>query len=116
MQTTPTAMPPTFERRGDYPPAGSGYDWIGAGVAMVLVGGLVLDIWAHNHGNVDATFFTPWHGILYGGMGLAAVFLMVSMLRFHARGYTWPRVLPAGYGLSLLGVVVFTAGGVLDLI
>ena len=30
-----------------------------------FVGGLFIDGWAHNHGLVDRTFFTPWHALLF---------------------------------------------------
>src|SRR6266536_4660294 len=47
-----------------------------------LVGGGYLDGWAHSHGKVDQSFFTPGTPLLY-----------------------------AGYGLSLVGTLMFAAGG-----
>src|SRR5262245_13398067 len=81
-----------------------------------LVGGLFLDGWAHNHGQVDDIFFTLWHAVLYSGA--LAIMLCLSAACAHnlMRGYTWPRLLPAGYGLSLAGAILFLVGGALDLL
>ncbi len=40
-------------------------------LGMVFVGGLYLDGWAHAHGMVDKTFFTPWHAVLYSAYALS---------------------------------------------
>jgi hypothetical protein len=85
-------------------------------LAVLLIGGLDLDIWAHSHGRVDQSFFTPWHAVLYGAMALNGIVLGIVMARNVLRnGYPWWRALPAGYGLSLIGVIAFAIGGVLDL-
>jgi hypothetical protein len=81
-----------------------------------FVAGLFLDGWAHTHGRVDQSFFTPWHGVFYAGYAAVASVLVVTVLTNHARGYVWLRAMPVGYGLSLLGAVVFALGGVTDLI
>ncbi len=104
------------EPRTGYVTAGMGYHWVAAALALMLTGGLYLDGWAHNHGRVDNTFFTPWHAFLYGSMALTAVMLVGTMGRLRGQGYAWTRVLPRGYGLSLFGVVLFGIGGVGDLI
>jgi len=95
---------------------GRGFDWAAVALGSVFAGGVYLDGWAHNHGKVDNTFFTIWHAALYSGYALYAAFLVVSMVRNHARGYEWQRALPAGYEASLLGAIVFAVGGVGDLI
>ncbi len=92
------------------------FDWIVAILCTGLVGGSFLDGWAHTHGKVDNTFFTPWHAVLYAGYALGAAFLFFNLVRNHARGYPWREALPAGYGVSLLGAVIFGIGGVLDMI
>ena len=85
-------------------------------LSALLVGGLDLDIWAHSHGKVDQSFFTPWHAVLYGAMALNGFVLGIVMARNVLRkGHSWRRALPAGYGLSLIGVIAFAIGGVLDL-
>jgi TolB protein len=91
------------------------FDWVVALLSAGLVAGLYLDIWAHAHGRVDNTFFTPWHAVLYSTMVVVGAFLGAHHVRFVRQGYHWRTALPAGYGLSLLGVGVFAAGGAGDL-
>jgi hypothetical protein len=47
---------------------------------------------------------------------LVALLLLATMLLNHRRGQPWRATLPIGYPLSLLGVLVFAAGGVGDLL
>ena len=42
-------------------------------LAIVIVGGFFIDLWAHSHGRVDESFFTPWHGMLYAAAGQPAL-------------------------------------------
>ncbi len=92
------------------------YDWAFLIPCTWLMIGVTLDGWAHNHVPSLETFFTPWHGVLYSGYLAIAVFLLVTLVLNHRRGYTWQRALPAGYGLSLFGAAIFAIGGVLDLL
>jgi hypothetical protein len=95
---------------------GLAYDWLMAGLSTLFLGGLYLDGWAHNHGRVDQSFFTPWHAFFYGGFALTALVLLATGAINWRRGYTGQAALPAGYGLALLGAAIFAAGGVGDLI
>lgn len=73
-----------------------------------LVLGMYVDAWAHHHLSFE-TFFTPWHALLYSGAAANFLFL----------GWWWAmrgRSLPSGYGLSLVGGVLFGLGGVADLV
>src|SRR3972149_4428666 len=97
-------------------PGGIGIDCQVVVLSAVFVGGLFLDGWAHAHGRVDQSFFTPWHAVFYAGYAAVASALVTSLLRNRARGYPWRRALPAGYGLSLLGALIFGVGGVGDMI
>lgn len=92
------------------------FEWAAALLSVGLVGGVYLDAWAHDHGRVDGTFFTPWHGILYSAMLAISLFLSISWISSVARGVTWRRALPIGYGLSLLGTLVFALGGIGDML
>ena len=94
----------------------TGFDWTATALSAGLVGGAYLDAWAHERGHVDDSFFTPWHGILYSAMLLVAVFLSATFLNNIRRGAAWRRALPAGYGLSLVGTLVFAVGGAGDMI
>src|SRR5262249_39245061 len=88
-----------------------GVDWTMAGLSAVFVGGLFLDGWAHTHGRVDQSFFTPWHAVFYSGYAAVAAALAGAVLARRARGHRWRHAAPAGYGLSLVGGLVFAAAG-----
>ena len=83
--------------------------------ACLITFGLFIDGWAHNHGQVDDSFFTPWHALLYGAVGLSGLILIVTHMRNVGKGFRFSGALPAGYTLSLLGFFMFAAGGVADL-
>ena len=91
-------------------------DWLMALICCAIVFGLYIDGWAHNHGQVDDSFFTPWHALLYGAVGLAGLTLIISHFRNVSRGYRWSKALPAGYALSLVGFFAFGLGGAFDLL
>jgi hypothetical protein len=94
-----SGSPPVPKR----PPVTPGFDWIMTILSAVFISGLFLDGWAHTHGRVDETFFTPWHAVLYGGYLACAVVLLGALAQHAARGYRWRQALPSGYGLSLIG-------------
>ena len=81
-----------------------------------ILAGLYLDGWAHRHLHDLDTFFTPWHAVLYSGFFAAVGFLGFILLRSRSPGVPWRRKLPAGYRLSIIGVLVFFGGGIGDLI
>ena len=83
--------------------------------ACLITFGLFIDGWAHNHGQVDDSFFTPWHALLYGAVALSGLILIVTHMRNVGKGFRFSGALPAGYTLSLLGFFMFAAGGVADL-
>lgn len=95
---------------------GLAFDWGMMSLSLLFLGGLYLDGWAHNHGRVDDSFFTIWHAFFYSGFGLVALLLVGTLVVNRWRGAPWPLALPQGYQLSLLGVLIFAAGGVGDLI
>jgi hypothetical protein len=93
-----------------------GYDWAVVALSFWFLGGLVLDGWAHNHIPKLESFFTPWHAVFYSGFLAIAGFLMATLVRNRAKGYPWRSAMPSGYELALLGVLIFMAGGVGDMI
>src|SRR5258708_3949412 len=95
---------------------GIGVDWVYSLLASVLVGGVFLDGWAHNHGKVDQSFFTPWHAVLYSGFAILAAFLVLTLVMNHASGMPWRSAFPPGYGAAVVGAAVFAVAGVGDLI
>lgn len=102
-------------RNTSYPPSSLTFDWIMAVLAALLMAGVIQDGWAHQHGLVDQSFFTPWHAIMYSCMVVNGIVLGVMGLINLRRGYTFRRGLPYGYWTSLIGVIVFATGGVFDL-
>jgi hypothetical protein len=86
---------------------------LSAGVMLV---GLYLDGWAHRHIPDLESFFTPWHGVLYAGFFATFGLLGGIAWRNHARRWPWAQSVPAGYGLSLVGMALFFAGGLGDLV
>lgn len=98
------------------PIGGIGFDRLMAGLALLFISGVYLDGWAHNHGLVDKTFFTPWHAVLYSSYFVNGV-VLVSVLRInHGRGRSWFTALPSGYELSFLGVPLFLMAGLGDMV
>jgi hypothetical protein len=92
------------------------YDWTVVLLSFWFLGGLILDGWAHNHIPELESFFTPWHAVFYSGFLAVAGFLMATLVRNHAKGYPWRHAMPPGYERSCLGVLIFMAGGVGDMI
>ncbi len=93
-----------------------GFDRLLSILSCWFLGGLFVDGWAHSHGKVDQTFFTPWHAVLYSGYFSMAIVLIVVVWLNHRRGYSWLRSIPRGYALSLFGVPLFTVAGAGDLV
>lgn len=92
------------------------FDLVMGLLSLVFVSGVYLDGWAHAHGLVDRTFFTPWHAVLYTGYLVNVVVLVVALVLNHAHGFAWKHTMPAGYEVSLLGVPLFAMAGISDLV
>src|SRR5712691_4218066 len=90
------------------------YDWAMIALGIWLMVGGYSDGWAHNHIPVD-NFFTPWHAAFYSGFLAAMIFLVGTFIRNRRRGYSTQLAMPAGYELSLLGVVIIFFGGIGDM-
>src|SRR5260370_9328630 len=76
-----------------------------------FVGGLFIDGWAHNHGLVDKTFFTPWHALLYSGYAANAVLLLATLVPTHFRGQRCHEPIPHGSHLAFLVGPFFSLAG-----
>lgn len=90
------------------------FDWLMAALAFLMISGPLIDGWAHAHGEVDQSFATPWHAVLYGAMAVNGLVLLVAGIVGLRRGYTFRNALPPGYWVSALGVVLFIVGGGFD--
>jgi hypothetical protein len=116
--TTITGTTPYTQRKATDCPVGSlRFDWAIILASLWFLAGQFLDGWAHNNlASSLETFFTPWHAVLYAGFFAVAGVLVFTQVRHMQRGYPWTHALPNGYWLSLLGVMLFSVGGVGDMI
>ena len=111
-----TASTDSFsEGRGGSAMGTTQFEWTVVVLCTWLMSGAYLDAWAHRHLARLETFFTPWHAVLYTGMFAVLAFLAITALRNQAKGKSLGEALPAGYGLSLVGCVLFGIGGVIDM-
>lgn len=92
------------------------FDYPMSVLIFLWMSGLYLDGWAHGHGKVDHTFFTPWHAILYSAFALTAVCLLLTAASNLRKRASWQHAIPSGYGLSMLGVIIFAVGAPADLL
>jgi hypothetical protein len=116
MRLAAPAPPTTLPERGTpRPPASKRFDGMVAILGTAFAGGLYLDGWAHVHGHVDQSFFTPWHAVLYSGFLVLAAVVGVTARAGLRRGLALRESVPPGYELSLLGAAIFLVGGVADM-
>jgi hypothetical protein len=80
-----------------------------------LLVGVMVDGWAHNNLEALETFFTPWHALFYSGFVATACWVLATAARARQPGQSGLEAFPAGYGLAVVGVVVFAVGGAGDL-
>ena len=90
------------------------FDWTMALLTALMVCGPLIDGWAHAHGEVDQSFLTPWHAMLYGATALNGLVLLAAGLAGLRRGYTFRNALPPGYWVAACGVLLFLVGGGFD--
>jgi WD40 repeat protein len=96
------------------------FDWAMGILSALLMAGIILDGWAHNHGKVDESFLTPWHAVLYGTMTLnGLVLLAVGVINLRKRaGQSFRDAaadsIPFGYWSSAIGVILFIVAGGFD--
>lgn len=98
------------------PVGGGRFDAIMAILSAWIVVGLYIDGWSHRRFPSLESFFTPWHALFYSGYLSMAVFTGVTILQSARRGLPWGQALPLGYGKTAVGLVVFGAGGVADIV
>ena len=82
-------------------------DLLVAACTLWISCGFFLDAWAHGHVPIE-TFFTPYHALFYTGMLALVVVLAVFGIRH--RGF------PESYRYPLLGIPIFIAAGLGDMV
>jgi len=110
--------------RGLPTPGMPSFDWAVLGLGLWCFCGMVIDGWAHKHGSVDDSFFTPWHAVWYSGFNAYAGFITFSLWRLSDRKIPLsPKAIkdflagmPQGYGSSVAGMMVFGVAGIGDLL
>jgi hypothetical protein len=109
------ATTPVIPQQAAEPSAWS-QDLVTALLGLWIIGGITADGWAHINVPALESFFTPWHGILYGG--LLAFAAWVGWLGWQGRhaGRPWRAAWPAGYAPAAAGVALFAAGGIGDMV
>jgi hypothetical protein len=117
MATAPATHPGLVsDAASQRPRMGRGADLVAVACATWMMVGLFLDGWAHSN-IVDEleSFFTPWHAVFYSGFTATAAWILYQVWRLQSpTGRFDARRVPAGYGLGLVGLVVFAVGGVGD--
>jgi hypothetical protein len=86
------------------------------GLATLIVIGGYVDAWAHRHlASSLETFFTPWHGLLYGAALATGAWLGLEILAARRTIGSWRVAIPTGYELAVVGFALAAVGGVADL-
>lgn len=80
-----------------------------------LMVGLFLDGYAHTHILDELeSFLTPWHAVFYSGFVATAIWITWTIVQRRTETVSLRGAVPAGYGLAVIGIVVFAVGGVGD--
>lgn len=93
--------------------APAAFNWLAVGLGAWLIFGLHLDGWAHHQFELES-FFTPWHGVLYLAFLALAILYWTQWWLGRRAGLPARLASYRGYEASLLGVLLFLAGGVGD--
>src|SRR6266851_3715380 len=110
---TQISTPPRQSRQPGV--ASSRFTWAFVVLCVWLMAGAYLDSWHHhNLARPETNFLNPYHYVLYSGMAAIGIFLGLNVIRNYRRYGTWEELLPDGYGVSLLGTVLFAVGGGFD--
>ncbi|MCC7196807.1 hypothetical protein IT413_01270 [Candidatus Peregrinibacteria bacterium] len=99
------------------PVSSSGWDLALTFTSFWLIFGVFIDGWAHNHIiETIESFFTIWHLVLYTGFFACAGVIGLRWILNVRKGYEWRKALPVGWGVGMVGVFVFLAAGMGDMI
>jgi len=105
-------------------PGAPRFDWTVLALGLWCFTGLVVDAWAHKHGVVEDSFFTPWHAIWYSGFTAFAGYITFALWRLNDAGIPTNIAaikqffanMPPGYKTGVLGMLVFAGSGFADML
>lgn len=113
MATARTTVPASFQAQAGQ----SRLRWRGEMLTVFFsawaLAGAYLDGWAHGKVVQFETFFTPWHAVFYTGFLAMALWVGWTVVRSRASNRPAAAV-PVGYGLAIIGLLIFGAGTIAD--
>lgn len=104
------------ERTDRRPVSTLAFDWLYVALMLLFNLGLSLDIWSHGQFGPDQSVFSEYHMLFYAAIATMGLLLFGTHQMNLRAGYRWANALPVGYGITLLGVLLFGFAGVFDLI
>ena len=113
-ESTEQFRAPTVLQRNEWRPLSTGHLMTSV-LGVALVGGVYADGWAHLNTEGLDSFFTPWHGMLYGAFALLMLWVLLLVLHRRRSGIAWGEAVPGGYRTGLVGIGIFALGGLLDM-
>lgn len=103
-------------RTGRRPVSTLAFDWLYVALMLLFNVGVSLDVWSHGQFGPDQSVFSEYHMLFYTAIGMMGLLLFGTHQMNLRAGYSWANALPIGYGITLLGVLLFGFAGVFDLI
>ncbi len=105
----------TPQVKTDRPVSTLTFDWMFITLTLLMTVGIMMDVWSHFEFGPDQSIFNPFHLLFYSALG-AITLLLLGVQTYNVReGFAFEYALPQGYGLGLLGALLFGASGVIDL-
>lgn len=92
------------------------FDWLYITLSLLFTLGVALDLWSHGRFGPDQSVFSEYHMLFYSAIATMGLLLFGLHLVNVRAGIPWVDSLPVGYGLSLVGILLFGMSGVFDLI
>lgn len=89
-------------------------DVVTALLSAWLVGGLMLDAWAHSNVPELESFFTPWHAVFYTGFLATAGWVLSLVWRNTRTGLRGFAAVPNGYRAAMVAIPIFAVSGIAD--
>ena len=89
--------------------------WIALGFGLWITGGLILVLWALEHGQTDDAFASIYHLPIYLGLAAVCLYCGGRVALAVRRGAGWRQALPAGYGSLGIGAAAAAIGLVVEL-